>query len=410
MWQLIDEYGANGGSRGMTWVVYLLQGIVVLPTVIGSAYSVISLFAVLWFCRARVPSTVARSVFQPPVTVLKPVYGLEKDLKTNLRSICLQDYPIYQVVLCFQRPDDPALPLAWEIRQEFGANRISVVVSQIQAGPNGKVNNLLGGLTEARHEILVMSDSDVLVRPDYLQTIVAPLADWKVGGVCTLFKVTKAQRWYEKLELLSINADFIPNVIFAHLTGTSKFCLGPSIALRRSTLKDIGGLESLADFLVEDYELGRRIWTSGQLLAFLPYFVDVAVDLQHFRQWWDHQCYWDQNTWAARPWGFLATVITRAVPFALLFAAIRLGDAIGLTVLGTVLALRLATIGGLLQWGLLDREGIRSLLLLPLRDLLGLASWAQVYTRRTVVWRGQEFVLTRHGRLRPYAGKPVAPL
>ena len=101
---------------------------------------------------------------------------------------------------------------------------------------------------EARHEILVMSDSDVLVQPDYLQTIVAPLADPKVGGVCTLFKFANARRWFEKLELLTINADFIPNVIFAHLTGTSKFCLGPSIALQCSTLKDIGGLESLADF------------------------------------------------------------------------------------------------------------------------------------------------------------------
>ena len=112
----------------MKWVVDLLQGITLLPTVIGSAHSVISLCVVLWFCRTRVPSSVARSVFQPPVTVLKPVYGLEKNLKANLRSICLQDYPLYQVVLCFQRPDDPALPLAWEIHQEFGANRVSVVV------------------------------------------------------------------------------------------------------------------------------------------------------------------------------------------------------------------------------------------------------------------------------------------
>jgi ceramide glucosyltransferase len=394
----------------MSWVVVLLQDIMLLPTVIGSVHSLISLFAVLWFCRKHAPSTVVQSVFQPPVTVLKPVYGLEKHLKANLRSICLQDYPVYQVVLCFQRPDDPALPLAWEIQQEFGANRVSVVVSQIQAGPNGKVNNLLGGLTEARHEILVMSDSDVQVRPDYLQTIVTPLADLEVGGVCTLFKVTKAQRWFEKLELLTINAEFIPNVIFAHLTGTSKFCLGPSIALRRSTLKDIGGLESLADFLVEDYELGRRIWTSGKRLAFLPYVVDVVVDLQSFRQWWDHQCYWDQNTWAARPWGFFATIITRAVPFALLFAAIHRGDAIGLTVLGTVLTLRLAPVGSMLQWGLPDREGVRSLVLLPLRDVLGLVSWAQVYTRRTVVWRGQGFVLTRYGRLLPRDGKPLTPI
>jgi ceramide glucosyltransferase len=394
----------------MWWVVNLLQGITLLPTVIGSVYSLLSACAVLWFCRQRATSPVARTLFEPPVTVLKPVYGLEKSLKANLRSICLQDYPVYQVVFCFQRPDDPALPLAWEIQEEFGADLVSVVVSQIQAGPNGKVNNLAGGLAEARHEILVMSDSDVRVRPDYLRTIVGPLADPQVGCVCTLFKVTKAQRWFEKLELLTINAEFIPNVIFAHLTGSSKFCLGPSIALRRSILKAIGGLESLADFLVEDYELGRRIWTAGQRIAILPYFAAVTVDLQRFTQWWDHQCYWDQNTWAARPLGFSATIITRAVPFALMFAVIRLGDVVGLAILGITLALRLASIGGLLQWGLRDREGVRSLFLLPLRDLFGLVSWARVYTRRTVIWRGQEFILTSHGRLLPCEGKALTPV
>jgi ceramide glucosyltransferase len=339
--------------------------------------------------------------YQPPVTVLKPVYGLEKHLKANLRSICLQDYPEYQVIFCVQRPDDPALPLAWEIQQEFGGERVSVVVADIQAGPNGKVNNLLGGLCDARHDILVMSDSDVRVRPDYLQTMVAPLAEPQVGCVCTLFQVIEAHRWFERLELLTMNADFIPNVIFAHITGTSRCCLGPSIALRRSTLQDIGGLESLADFLVEDYELGRRIWTSGRQLVLLPYFVETVVDLQSLRQWWDHQCYWDHNTWAARPLGFFATAVTRAIPFALLFVLIRLGDAIGFAVLGTTLVLRLATAGSLLQWGLQDREGVRSLALLPLRDLCGLASWARVYTKRTVVWRGQELTLTRHGRLLP---------
>lgn len=390
----------------MAWWVALLQGIVLLPAVTGSVYGMLCSLAVLRFCRQHCSCPVGQASYLPPVTVLKPVYGLEKHLRANLRSICVQDYPEYQVVFCIQDPDDPALPLVWDIQEEFGTDRVSVVVADVQAGPNGKVNNLLGGLAEARHEILVMSDSDVLVRPDYLRTIVAPLADPQVGCVCTLFKVAKAQRWFEKLELLSINADFIPSVIFAHLTGTSKFCLGPSLALRRSTLKDIGGLESLADFLVEDYELGRRIWTSGKRLAVLPYCVDAVIDLGSFAQWWEHQCYWDQNTWAAQPLGFFATLITRAIPFALLFAVIRLGDAVGVMVLGTAVALRLATAGGLLQWGLRDYEGMRGLALLPLRDLLGMVSWARVYTRRTVVWRGREFILTRNGRLLPYAGTP----
>jgi ceramide glucosyltransferase len=394
----------------MSWWMSVLQGVVLVPVVVGSLYGAVCVLTVLCFCRQRHPSLNRRTVFQPPVTVLKPVYGLEKHLKANLRSICLQDYPEYQVIFCVQQLDDPALPLALELQQEFGRGRVSVVVADVQAGPNGKVNNLLGGLRDARHDILVISDSDVRVCPDYLRTMVTPLAEPQVGCVCTLFKVIEAHQWFERLELLTMNADFIPNVIFAQVTGASQCCLGQSFALRRSTLQDIGGLESLADFLVEDYELGRRIWTSGRRLSLLPYFVDVVVDFQSFRQWWDHQCYWDQNTWAARPLGFFATVVTQAIPFALLFALMRLGDAVGFAALGIALALRLATVGGMLQWGLRDRQSVRSLALLPLRDLFALVSWAQVYAKRTVIWRGQRFILTRHGRLLPYEEKALTPI
>lgn len=334
------------------------------------------------------------------MTVLKPVHGLEKDLKGNLRSICLQDYPGYQVIFSAQRVDDPAIPLLYELQQEFRPERVSVVVTNIQAGLNGKVNNLLGALTEARHEILVISDSDILLQPDYLRTVVAPLADPKVGAVNPLFKAVRADRWYEKLELLTMNADFMPSVVFAHVTGASNFCMGQSIAMRRATLEAIGGLESLADYLVEDYEIGRRIWESGRKMAIVPYFIEAVVDLKSLSHWWGHQVYWDQNTRAARPGGFFATVFTRSVPFALAYALLRLMDPVGIMVLASALSVRLLTVAVVLGT-FRDREGLRSLWLLPLRDLLGLVSWGLAFTQRTVIWRGAEFVLTRNGRLVP---------
>src|ERR671931_1061642 len=137
----------------MSWLMDLLQGALLGPAIVGSVYSVLCLAAVLWFCRRYSLRPVASPFYQPPVTVLKPVCGLEKNLGVNLRSICLQDYPDYQLIFCNQDPDDPALPLLWDIQEEFGADRVSVVVDDVQAGPNGKVNNLLGGLAEARHEI-----------------------------------------------------------------------------------------------------------------------------------------------------------------------------------------------------------------------------------------------------------------
>jgi ceramide glucosyltransferase len=378
----------------------LVQWLCLLPVIGGAVYGLLFVPAVLRFVRrARAAgSGPTIPLAWPPVTVLKPVHGLEKRLLANLRSFCRLDYPAYQVVFSAQRENDPAIPLLYELQREFGPDRVSVVVKDIQAGMNGKVNNLLGGLTEARHDVLVISDSDICVQPDYLKAVVAPLSDPQVGCVCTPFKTVSADRWYEKLELLSMNADFLPSVIFALATGASNYSNGQSITIRRETLEKIGGLASLGDYLVEDYEIGRRIWESGRRMAVVPYFLEATVDLKSAGQWWSHQVYWDQNTRAAKPGGFFATVFTRAVPFALLFALLRLMDPAGLAVLGGTIAVRLATVAVVLA-AVRDREGLRCLWLLPLRDVLGLASWMLAFTQRTVVWRGAEFVLTRNGRL-----------
>ena len=385
----------------MEFFLSLLQWICLVPAVGGSVYVILCLVAVFRF-RTR-PEPRPRYSFSewPPVTILKPLCGLEKNQRDNLRSTCLQEYPEFQVVFSVQKPDDPVIPLLKEIQREFGSGRVSVVIGNLHVGTNKKINNLLGALPHAHHDILVISDSDVHLSPDYLETIVAPIADTEVGCVCTLYKATCADRWFEKMELLTFNADFIPSVIFAHVTGTSKFCLGASIALRRSTLKEIGGLEALADYLVEDYEIGRRVWASGKKVAIVPYFIDIVVDFKNFSQWWNHQVYWDQNTRAARPAAFFATVLTRSVPFAFFYAALRLGDVLGVTVLATAIGLRLATAAAIMGWGLGDRQSLKSLVHLPLRDIAALVSWFLSFAKRTVRWRDTEFILTRDGRLKP---------
>jgi len=377
----------------------LLQWICLIPIIGGSVYVILCLIAVL---RLRTqPASSLRYPFSewPPVTILKPLYGLEKNQRVNLRSTCLQDYPKFQVIFSVQDPNDPVIPLLKEIQREFGSEKVCVVIENCQAGPNGKINNLLGALPHAHYDILVISDSDVHLEHDYLKAIIAPMADPNVGCVCTLYKATYGDRWYEKMELLTFNADFVPSVIFAFVSGASKFCLGSSVALRRSSLEETGGLETLADYLAEDYEMGRRLWVSGKRMVLVPYFVEIVVDLKNISRWWDHQVCWDQKTRAARPAGFFATLLIRSVPFALFFAASRLGDAVGLMVLGGAIGLRLATAAVILGWGLRDREGLRSLALLPFRDLIALVSWLLAFTKKTVTWRGSEFILSRDGRL-----------
>ncbi|MDR1727763.1 MAG: bacteriohopanetetrol glucosamine biosynthesis glycosyltransferase HpnI [Acidobacteriota bacterium] len=392
---------------------HTLEWLFLVPVIGGSVYALLCLWAVLRFrlqARARKAANAAAGADAapwPPVTILKPICGMEKRQEENLRSACTQDYPDYQVVFSVQSDGDPALPLLRKLRQEFGDDRVSVAVESFRTGTNGKVNNMIGGLRHARHDVLVISDSDVLLKPDYLKAIVAPLDDPGVGCACTFYKAAHADAWYEKVELLTLNADFITNVLFAHASGASKFCLGASAAIRRSTLEEIGGLEGLSDYLVEDYEMGRRVWEHGKKVVTVPYFVDTVVDLKSPSAWWNHQVYWDQNTRAARPYAFLSTALIRSVPFAFLFAALRLADPAGLAVLGGAMALRLLTAAGVLGWGLRDREGLRALWLLPFRDLSSLGTWLLAFTRRTTVWRGASFVLTKDGRLVDTEREPV---
>ena len=380
-------------------ILDILAWIFLIPTIGGSVYAVLCLLAAIRF-RVLATRKAGNSLESwPPVTVLKPVHGLEKKQRDNLRSACLQDYPQYQVVFSVQDAGDPAIPLLEEIQREFGEDKVTVAVENCQAGTNGKIINMVGGLKHARHDILGISDSDVFLKPDYLKTIVAPLDDPDVGCTCTFYKAAGADTWFEKIELLTLNADFIANVLFAYVTGASKFCLGASAALHRSTLDRIGGFEGLADYLVEDYEMGRRIWERGKKVKIIPYFVDTIVDLKSLSQWWSHQVYWDQNTRAARPYAFFATALVRSVPFALLFAAARMGDPLGLGVMAGALLLRLISAAVILGLGLRDREGLRSLGLLIFRDISSLITWLLAFTKRTTIWRGTSFILTRDGRL-----------
>jgi len=368
------------------------------PVLIGCVYSVLCLGAVLWYLRRPVepPETGA----WPAVTILKPVHGLEKDLEENIRSACELDYPTYQLVLAVQRLDDPALPLLRAIESDYGSARVTVVAVDSEPVVNGKVQNLVHALQAARHDIVLISDSDIGLRPDYLRQIVAPLADPEVGCVCTLYRAVGSNVWPEKLELLSYNSEFIVNVIFAEVFGAYAFCPGCSVAIRRKALDEIGGFEPLLDFLVEDFELGRRINQLGYRIELIPYFVDTTVDIERAGDWWSHQVYWDQNTRAVAPVGFFFTVLIQPLPFAVAFALMRGFDAWGLGVLAGTLAVRGLTRAGIF-WRIDDREGIRLLHWLPIRDLAGFGSWFVALFKRSFAWRHIRFDLTRDGRIIP---------
>jgi ceramide glucosyltransferase len=359
--------------------------------------------ALVFRVRSRAPAP--WPAYQPALTLLKPVYGLEKQLRENLRTACLQDYPSYQVIYSVQRRDDPAIPLLRSLQDEFGEARVTLVIDDLRVGLNGKINNLAGALPHARHELLVISDSDVRLRPDYLTALVAPLADPGVGAVSSFFRATDARSWYERMELLTINTDHVALAILGSLLHVGDFCFGASTAIRKQTLNELGGLSVLGDYLVEDNEMGRRVLRTGKRLVVVPYVVDTLVDLRSPTEWWHKQTYWDQNTRAAVPWVFAASLVLRVIPLGLLFAAVRGFDALGIRVLLGVALVRMLAASTVLGVALADRASLRSLWLVPIKDSLSLFWFVRSFVKRTVVWRGVEMALTRDGRLQPRAAE-----
>lgn len=376
----------------MHWRYFLL-----LPVVLSFLYWLGAAVCVALFMRrGRTGPAVASSApALPSVSLLKPVYGLERNLRANLETACRQDYPSYELIFGIQRENDPALSIIKEIVAASPRQNAKIVVDETAIGCNGKVNNLHNASRAATGDIFVFSDSDMVLAPDYLRNIVTPLADATTGICCTLYQAERPANIFEVFELLSYNAEFIVAMLFAIVTGTNIACPGASLAIRREVLEAVGGLAAVRDYLVEDYELGRRVVQKGYRIHFLPYTVKMHLDLKTPIDWWQHQVGWDQKTKSANPPGFILTLFIRGVPFAFLYAAT--GAPYGWLIFLATACLRILT-GICNALHLHDRDGMKYIWLLPVRDVLGLFVWAASLLKRDTCWRGRTFVL-RNGKM-----------
>lgn len=383
----------------MDWRYLLL-----IPVFMASFFWLATVVCVTIFMKrgrtAPAPAGLPSSSYLPFVSLLKPVCGLEKDLLDNLKTACRQDYPEYEVLFGVQRKDDPAVRILEEVVAACPRQNARIVVNESVIGHNGKVNNLYNTSLAAQGDVFVFSDSDVFLEPDYLRNIVAPLADEETGISCTLYRAQRPRNIFDALELLSYNADFLVSLLFTVVTGAAIACPGATMAVRREVLDTAGGLGSLGDYLVEDYELARRVVRKGYRIHFSPYTVKMSVGLESLSAWWAHQVGWDQKTKSANPSGFLFTFLIRGVPFALLYAAT--GAAHGWAVFLSTVVLRLFT-ATTNAMHLHDRDGIKFIWLLPLRDVLGLFVWLTSLVKRSTSWRGRTFVLEK-GRMREEKG------
>jgi len=383
-----------------------LKIIFALATAASIFYYVLSMWSAAAFLREQ--KTAGNRVYPTPtlpgVSILRTLKGTDPEMYESLRSHCVQDYPGYEILFGVSEADDPALEFVKRLKQEFPKHAIRILVCEKKLGANIKVSNLAQMAREAKYDILVVSDSDIRVPPDYLRRVVAPLSDSNVGLVTCLYRGVASGTLGSRLESLGISTDFIPGVLAARaIEGGIRFGLGSTLAFRRRDLQSIGGFESFADYLADDYELGKRIAAVGKEVKISDVVVDTFLPRYKMREFLHHQLRWARTVRDARPWGYVGLGLTFGLPWALLAVAAALGASWTWVLLIAVLTMRLG-VTFVVGWRVLrDRQAITMIPLLPARDIVALLVWLVSFAGHTVIWRGDRFELkkgklTRAGR------------
>jgi ceramide glucosyltransferase len=330
----------------------------------------------------------------PPVSILKPLKGTDPEMYESFRSHCLQQYPVYEIVFGVGEADDPAAHLVRRLALEFPDRRIRLVLCQEKLGANGKTSALIQLARAANYDVLLVNDSDIRVAPDYLRTVASELESPQTGLVTCLYRGVPAKTMGSHLESLGISTDFVPGVLVAaEIEGGLRFAMGSTLAFRRRQLDSIGGFEAIADYLADDYELGKRIRGRGLKVELSTALVETFLPAYGFAGFFAHQLRWARTIRASRPGGYMGLLVTYTLPWAILSLVLAGGAAWAWYLLAAGVSLRVAAalVSALAVVG--DREALRSLFLLPLRDLVAPFIWAAGLFGQKVVWRGEKFDL-----------------
>jgi ceramide glucosyltransferase len=356
------------------------------------AYLAGTAIAAVRFARRPLPTGAQR----PPVSVMKPLHGFEPGLYENLRSFANQDYPEVQIVLGVNNANDGAVTIARALIRDLADSEIALVVNSRIGGSNGKVANLENMLEAARHEILVLADSDMRVGRCYLTAVTAPLLDARIGAVTCLYKGVAADGGWSELGALQINFGFLPSVLVAEALGINRGCFGATIALRHETLSRIGGFARVRDELADDQRIGAAVRELGLAVALSRYLVEARVWEPSLAGLWRHELRWARTVRTIAPAGFAGSVLTHAVAISAIGAAATGFDLTACMFLVTSLVLRWASarvIAGALG------IGTAKLWLLPIRDTLSFTVFFASFFGRKVFWRDQHFQVAPSGRI-----------
>lgn len=374
----------------------LSDWLLVVLCCIAAAYALVAALATPSSRHARLKSG-GRGAARPvprmaeAVSVLKPLCGAEPRLFENLATFCEQTHPRYQLLLGVSSPKDAAIAVVRRLQAAYPEREIDLVVDPLVHGQNLKVSNLINLAAHAKHPLIVLADSDIAVEPDYLETVTAPLADPQVGIVTCLYKARSVGGFWTRVGALFINEWFAPSVRIAHAAGSRQFGFGATLALRASTLAEIGGFEALKDCLADDYWLAEHTRKLGLTTVLSELLVDTDVIESELTSLWLRETRWLRTIRSINPLGFAFLFITFTSPWLVTAALLALGhggvmhDAalVGSAAIGTLARLVLHARGARNV-----REFCRDLPLLPLRDALLALQWLVAVFGSHVVWRG----------------------
>lgn len=384
----------------MEKLLVILLSIGLFGLLTSTVYSGMVLFAATRFCRKHQPSANSSTI---PVSLLKPLHGAEPGLAAHLASFFEQDHPYYEILFCARFPDDAGLQIARDVAARYPGVAVQFLTSGQPTMPNAKIQSLDRMVQAARHEILIISDSDVRVARDYVREVAAPFAAEDVGAVTCLYRgvATEGGLW-SRIEAAAMSIEMTAGVLVADMLEGMKFALGPTMAVRRSCLKEIGGFLPMGDYCSDDFLLGNWVAEKGHRVVLSHHVIDHIVLHSSFFASMQHQARWMKSTRFSRPKGHFGTALTFSVPFGFLAALAAL--LLHLPALATAaLVWSIATrtwMGWVISQRIVkEKSPWSSVLLYPVRDLIGFFFWAASYASRKIRWRNETYILQDEGRM-----------
>ncbi len=394
-------------------LVSVLRVIVLVLAAGPLVYYLLSLYCVIEYFVAMRKMPPRDDSFAPPVSILKAVRGVDHDAYENFASYCRLDYPEYELVFAMADRDDPVIPVIEKLKRDFPEKRIAFVTDVPSIGENNKVNSLCRLVKEAKHNLLVMTDSDVRVERDYLREVVAPFADEAVGGVTSFYRCKGGGTLAADMDMLGMCMESVPSALVARrLEGKVQFAFGWTMATTKERLAEIGGWEAMANHHSDDFELGNRIAAKGYRVELMREPVWMVFPKERVREFLRHELRWAIGLRNVRPAGYLGMIFTHGLPWAIAAAAVAFASgwlALARFYLGAYLVLRLSVAYAAGVWGLGDKHVASKLWLAPLRDAISAVVWlAGLFTNR-ITWRGLEYRV-KNRLLEPVEPSPARTL